>query len=176
MIFLDTAIPGVFVLETEPMVDERGLFARVYCAEEFARRELCTTYAQCSVSCNTSAGSLRGMHYQAAPHGEVKLVRCTAGVIFDVVLDLREDSPAFLRWEAVVLSAENRRQLYIPEGVAHGFQTMADETEVFYQISTPFRPEAARGVRWDDPAFGISWPDAPSVISERDRSFPDFRP
>ena len=130
--------------------------------------------AQCGVSFNHTAGTLRGMHYQAPPHGECKLVRCTMGAIYDVILDLRAESPTFRQWQAVELSAENRRLVYIPKGLAHGFQTLQDDTEVFYQISASHHGGSARGVRWDDPAFGIAWPQAVTVISDRDRDYPDF--
>ena len=132
--------------------------------------------AQCSVSFNRTAGTLRGMHYQAPPHGECKLVRCTMGAICDVILDLRADSPTLRQWTAVELSADNRRMLYVPAGVAHGFQTLQNDTEVFYQISAPHHPSSARGVRWNDPAFEIAWPREVTVISERDRNYADFAP
>jgi dTDP-4-dehydrorhamnose 3,5-epimerase len=167
----------VWVVEPERHADVRGFFARTFDAEEFARRGLRSTFPQCSVSYNVRAGTLRGMHFQAAPHAEAKLVRCTAGGIYDVAVDLRPDSPTRGRWAGVELTAENRRALYVPEGFAHGFQTLVDAAEVLYQISAPFVPEAARGVRWDDPAFGIEWPEAAErVINERDRTYPDFRP
>jgi dTDP-4-dehydrorhamnose 3,5-epimerase len=172
----DTTIPGAFVLEPEPRADARGFFARTWCRREFEAMGLEPRLAQCSVSYNQRAGTLRGMHFQAAPHGEAKVVRCTAGAVFDVVLDLRPDSPAYLRWFGTELSAENRLSLYVPEGVAHGFQTLADGAEVFYQISEEFFPDLARGVRWDDPAFGIRWPLPDPVLSPRDRGYPDFRP
>lgn len=166
---------GVVIIEPERLEDERGFFARTYCIEEFARHGLNVALKQCSLSFNHKAGTLRGMHYQSAPFGEAKLVRCTRGAIYDVALDLRLDSPSFKTWCAQELSAENRRMLYIGEGIAHGFQTLRDDTEVFYQISEPFRTEASRGVRWDDPAFGIAWPPAANrIISERDRQYPDF--
>ena len=177
MRFLPTALPGVFVIEPELRADDRGFFARTWCREEFAAAGLVTDWVQCNVSFNHRAGTLRGMHWQAAPHEEVKLVRCTAGAAFDVVLDLRPGSPAFKRWVAVELTAENRRAVYIPGGCAHGFQTLADATELFYHMSAFYHPEAARGVRWDDPAFGITWPPCEArIISPRDRSFPDFAP
>jgi len=174
VIFTETKLRGAWMIEPERVADARGFFARTFCRETFERRGLAPAVAQCSVSFNHKAGTLRGMHYQAPPQGECKLVRCTMGAIHDVILDLRADSPTFRQWMAVELSADNRRGLYIPEGLAHGFQTLQDDTEVFYQISGPYRPKSARGVRWDDPSFGIAWPRAVSVISERDRSFPDF--
>lgn len=175
MIFRETPIPGAFVVEPERIEDERGFFARTWCEREFREHGLDPRLAQCSVSFNRRAGTLRGMHYQAAPHGEAKLVRCTMGAIYDVVVDLRPDSPAFRRWTAVELSARNRRMLYIPQGLAHGFQTLEPDTEVFYQISEFYHPESARGVRWNDPAFGIEWPEAAErVLSDRDAGYPDF--
>lgn len=172
MIFREGELPGTFILEPERHHDDRGYFARTFCADELAARGLDTRIAQCSVSWNRRAGTLRGMHYQIAPHEETKLVRCTRGAIYDVVLDLRPSSRAFRTWRAVELSAVNGWSLYIPAGVAHGFQTLADDTEVLYQMSTSVRPDAARGVRWDDPAFGIAWPDcANRIMSERDRGF-----
>lgn len=173
MNFTGTPIAGAWLVEPQRHEDERGFFARVFDEQEFARRELCTHFPQCSVSFNARAATLRGMHYQAAPHAEAKLVRCTAGNLFDVILDLRPGSATERRWWGVELTAENRRALYIPEGVAHGFQTLADATEVFYQISRSYQPSASAGVRWDDPAFAIEWPAAVErTISARDRAFP----
>ena len=174
MIFTATAVPGVFVVEPERRDDERGFFARTFCAREFAERGLDARIAQCSVSYSPRRATLRGLHYQAAPHAEAKLVRCTRGEIFDVAVDLRPGSTTFKRHVALTLSAEDRRAVYIPPGCAHGFETLTDDTEVLYQISEFHVPEAARGMRWDDPAFAIQWPLAPAVISERDRSYPDF--
>lgn len=174
MLFLPTALSGVFVLEPERHEDERGFFARTWCQREFAARGLNPRLVQCSMSFNKRRGTLRGLHYQAAPFEEARLVRCPRGAIFDVVLDLRPGSPTWLQHVAVVLSAENARMVYVPEGCAHGFQTLADDTEVFYQMSEFHSPEHARGVRWDDPRFGIAWPDDERTISERDRTYPDF--
>jgi len=174
MIFHEKKLPGVFEIHLEPQADARGFFARTWCQKEFQRIGLTTQIAQCSVSFNTQKGTLRGMHYQATPFSETKIIRCTKGAIYDVVVDLRPGSPAFREWAAVVLTASNRSMLYVPEGCAHGFLTLEDETEVFYQISEFFNPELARGVRWDDPAFGISWPDAIEVISDRDRTYTNF--
>ena len=175
MLFTPTILPGVYVIEVEPKADDRGLFARTYCRDEFAAHDLCTTWLQCNVSFNTRAGTLRGMHWQAAPHEEVKLVRCTAGAAYDVVADLRPGSPTYGKWVAVELTAANRRAVYIPGGCAHGFQTLADGTELFYQMSAFYVPGAARGARWDDPALGIVWPECASrVIAPRDLSFPDL--
>ena len=174
MKFSPTALAGACIIDIEPVPDERGFFARNWCREEFARHGLNPDLAQCSISFNKKRGTLRGMHYQAKPHEETKVVRCTRGAIYDVIVDLRPASPTFRKWIAVELSADNRRMLYIPVGLAHGFQSLTDDTEVFYQISAPYHPESARGVRWDDPAFGIEWPVAERVISDKDRQYPDF--
>ncbi len=176
MRFEATKIPGVVVVEPDLLEDERGSFARVWCRREFAEHGLCAELAQCSISWNRRAGTLRGMHHQLPPHAETKLVRVTSGAAFDVAVDLRPDSSTFRRWFGCELTEANRRMLYIPEGLAHGFLTLADGTEVVYQISAFHHPEAARGVRWDDPAFAIEWPARPVVISDRDRSYPDFEP
>jgi dTDP-4-dehydrorhamnose 3,5-epimerase len=172
----ETTIPGAYVLELEPRTDERGFFARTWCRHEFTRLGLEPELAQCSLSHNYRVGTLRGMHYQGKPHEEAKLVRCTAGAIFDVLLDLRPASPTYLRWFAAELTADNRKSLYVPKGVAHGFQTLVDNTEVFYQISEPYYPDLACGVRWDDSAFGIRWPLPDPILSPRDRSYPDYQP
>jgi dTDP-4-dehydrorhamnose 3,5-epimerase len=179
VLFQETPMPGALVIEPERIEDERGFFARTFSSEEFAARGLDPRVDQCSTSFNPKVGTLRGMHYQAAPHAEAKLVRCTRGAIFDVAVDLRRDSPAYLRWFGVELSADDGRALFVPEGCAHGFQTLVDSTEVLYQISTPHVPSAGRGVRWDDPAFGIKWPPAPPggrTMSRRDAEYPDFTP
>ena len=174
MKFLPTPLAGAYVVEIEPREDERGFFARSFCQEEFGKLGLNPRIAQTNVSFNKRRGTLRGMHYQAAPHAEAKLVRCTQGAMWDAIIDLRPDSPSYRRWHAVELSAANRRALYVPEGFAQGFQTLADETEVLYYMSHPYRPEAARGLRWDDPAFGIPWPVADPQLSARDRALPLF--
>jgi dTDP-4-dehydrorhamnose 3,5-epimerase len=177
MIFIATPIDGAFVIEPDRFDDERGHFARTYCAQEFAEHGLDPAVAQCSTSFNARAGTLRGMHYQSDPHAEAKLVRCTRGAIHDVALDLRRDSPTYLRWHAVQLSEDDGGALFVPTGCAHGFQTLSDRSEVLYQISVPYEPAAARGVRWDDPAFAIDWPEPPAngrTISERDASYPDY--
>lgn len=174
MIFGEVSVPGAFLIEPEAMADERGFFARTFCVREFEAHGLNPRLAQCSTSFNRRAGTLRGMHWQAAPHREAKLVRCTAGAIYDVIIDLRSGSPAYKRWFAAELTAANRRMLYIPEGCAHGFQSLVDDSEVFYQISAFQAPDAAQGVRWDDPAFGVEWPSADRIISARDRSYPNF--
>jgi dTDP-4-dehydrorhamnose 3,5-epimerase len=170
----ETRLAGAFVIEVELSRDERGFFARTFDADEFRRCGLDPTVAQCNTSFNERAGTLRGLHYQAEPDGECKLVRCTRGAIYDVIVDLRADSETYCRWFAVELSADNARELYIPKGLAHGFQTLTDDSEVAYQMSHVYVPEAARGVRWDDPAFGIDWPEAERTVSDRDSSFPDF--
>ena len=179
MIFVETPLAGAFVVRPQALTDERGAFARTFCRDEFSARGLDSRVAQCNTSYNTYAGTLRGMHYQSAPHAEAKLVRCTSGSIYDVAVDLRPDSPSYGRWFGAILSAENRDALFIPAGCAHGFQTLSDDSEILYQMSTPYVPDAARGVRWDDPAFGIDWPAPPAVgrtISERDATYPDFVP
>lgn len=174
MTFHETKIPGVFEIYIEPKRDDRGFFARVWCQKEFEDRGLDPHLVQCSVSYNTQKGTLRGMHYQAAPFQETKVVSCTQGAIYDVVLDLRPQSGTFRDWIAAVLTAENRNMVYIPKGCAHGFLTLKDDTEVFYQISEFYNAESARGVRWDDPAFHIVWPEKVEVISQRDQSYPNF--
>ena len=172
MRFSETGIAGVAIVDIEPREDARGAFARLQCPDEFAGAGHPFVPAQTSLSRNTRAGTLRGMHYQPAPYGETKLVRAVRGRIFDVALDLRADSPTYLRWTAEELSAENARALLIPEGVAHGFLTLEPDTDVLYQISPAFQPGHEAGVRWDDPAFAIAWPAAPEVISERDSRLP----
>jgi dTDP-4-dehydrorhamnose 3,5-epimerase len=178
MRFVATPLAGVWAIEPERVSDERGWFARTYDPEEFEAHGLDPTVAQCNASHNARAGTLRGMHYQAPPHGESKLVRCVRGAIFDVAVDLRPDSPTFCAWHGLQLSAENALALYIPAGLAHGFQTLADHSDVIYQMGHSYVPDAARGVRFDDPAFAIQWPevDGRRIVSERDRSYPDFRP
>jgi dTDP-4-dehydrorhamnose 3,5-epimerase len=174
MLFHETELPGVFEIHLEPNHDERGFFARSWCRQEFAAHGLNPALVQCNISFNVRKGTLRGMHYQAPPHAEAKIVRCTQGAIYDVVLDLRPLSPAYKKWIAVELSSSNRHMIYIPEGCAHGFLTLEEETEIFYQMSEFYDGESARGVRWNDPAFRISWPDKVEVISERDAVHPDF--
>jgi dTDP-4-dehydrorhamnose 3,5-epimerase len=174
LIFTETKLKGAFVIEPVPVADERGFFARTWCRQEFESHGLCSRLAQSSISFNKRRGTLRGMHYQSAPNEEAKLVRCTMGAIYDVIIDLRRDSPTFKRWVGVELTAENRRMLYVPEGFAHGLQTLTDDTEVFYQMSEYFAPESARGVRWNDPAFAIEWPASVTIISDRDNAYTDF--
>ncbi len=175
MIFHETKLPGVFEIHIEPKSDERVFFARTWCQQEFEAHGLNSKLVQCSLSFNQRKGTLRGMHYQAAPHAEAKVIRCNKGAIYDAVLDLRPQSPAFKDWVTVVLSAEKRNMIYVPQGCAHGFLTLADESEVSYQMSEFWHAESARGVRWDDPAFGIQWSEKVEVISERDRTYPDFK-
>jgi dTDP-4-dehydrorhamnose 3,5-epimerase len=170
------AISEVIQIDIDPSKDERGFFARVFDAEELARAGLVGHFPQCSISFNTRKDTLRGLHWQAAPYGEVKLVRCTLGAVLDVAVDVRPGSPSYGHWVAVELSAVNRRSLYIPQGFAHGFQTLCDCAEVLYQISQPYRPECARGVRWDDPDLAISWPQARErILSDRDAGLPLLR-
>lgn len=176
MIFLPTPLAGVTLIEPEAVSDSRGVFARTWCQRDFESHGLTAKLAQCSVSFNERRATLRGMHFQAAPHAEAKLVRVTRGAIHDVALDLRPASPTYLQWFAAELSSENRHMLYIPEGCAHGFQTLTDDAEVFYQISEFYEPNAGRGVRWNDPAFGIHWPLGDPVLSDRDRNYPDYEP
>jgi len=174
--FIEQRLPGVFLIELERRRDERGLFARSFCVDELARAGLHADFPQGNLSFNARRHTLRGMHYQAAPHGEVKIVGCTAGAIFDVVVDLRAGSPTRLAWCAVELTPASGAQLYIPAGFAHGFLTLADDTEVAYRMGARYVPDAARGVRWDDPRLGIAWPARPAVISERDATYPDLDP
>lgn len=172
MIFTETKLRGAYVIEPEQLHDERGFFARTWSAEEFLERELNVTLVQCNTSGNKRKGTLRGMHFQIAPHEEVKLVRCTAGALYDVIVDLRPNSPTWGQWFGVELTRENLRLLYIPEGFAHGYQTLADDTDVFYQMSAYYHPDSARGVRWNDPTIAIDWPLEVSVISPRDQMLP----
>jgi dTDP-4-dehydrorhamnose 3,5-epimerase len=176
MLFKETKLKGVFVVELELINDERGFFACAWSPDEFEKQGLNPRLRQCNISFNNRRGTLRGMHFQEQPHEEAKLVRCTRGSMYDVAVDLRPDSPTRYQWAAVELTANNRRMLYIPEGFAHGYQTLADDTEVFYQMSETYHPESARGFRYDDPVFGVKWPLPLSVISDRDRSYADFEP
>lgn len=174
MRFVQTGLAGAWLIEPEPIADERGLFARTFCEREFADRGIAFRVVQCSTSFNTQRGTLRGMHYQEGAAAEDKLVRCTMGAVHDVIVDLRPGSPTRLRWYAAELSAQNRRMLFAPKGFAHGFMTLVDQSEVFYQMSELYEPAAARGVRWNDPALGIRWPALEPILSERDRSYPDL--
>jgi dTDP-4-dehydrorhamnose 3,5-epimerase len=176
MKFQETKLPGVFEILLDPMSDDRGFFARSWCQREFESHGLNSRLVQCNVSFNQREGTLRGLHYQAAPFAEAKVVRCTSGAIYDVAVDLRPKSPAYKQWLGVTLTAAERNMLFIPEGLAHGFLTLGDNAEVFYQMSEFYDPASARGVRWNDPAFRINWPAEPKVISNRDRDYPDFKP
>lgn len=174
MTFRETVLKGAFTIDLDRVEDERGFFARSWCVKEFEANGLDTRLVQCNVSFNKVRGTLRGMHYQVAPAAEVKVVRCTRGAVHDVIADLRPDSPTYKQAFSVLLSAENRRMLYIPKGFAHGFLTLTDDAEVFYQMSEYYVPECARGFRWDDATFAISWPDQVRIISSKDRNYPDF--
>jgi len=174
MIFTETELAGAFVIEPERREDDRGFFARSYCADEFEQHGLNPRVVNTNLSYNARRGTLRGMHFQRSPYEEAKLVRCTRGAIHDVIVDLRPGSPTYMRWIGVDLTADNYRLLYVPEGFAHGFQTLADDTDVTYQVSEFYTPGSEGGARYDDPAFGIEWPLAVTVISEKDASWPDF--
>ena len=176
MIFHETRLRGVFEIAIEPHRDERGFFARTWCRREFEQSGLNPELVQCSISFNHRKGTLRGLHYQADPYPECKLVRCTRGSIYDVAVDLRPASPTFRQWVGVRLTARRRNMLYIPAGCAHGLLTLTDNSEVLYHISESYHPDLARGVRWNDPAFAIAWPAEPVVLAERDRTYPDFQP
>lgn len=175
MIFREGELRGVYIIEPEYRVDDRGFFARIWCQHEFEVCRLNPRLAQCNVSFNHKRGTLRGMHYQLSPHAEVKIVRCTRGGIYDVALDLRPDSPTYKRWQAVELTDRNRLALYIPEGVAHGYQTLTDNTEVYYQVSEFYSPDSEAGIRWNDPALAIRWPLLDPIVSSKDARWPDFR-
>lgn len=175
MIFSETNLWGAFIIEVQRLEDDRGFFGRSFCRHEFDAQGLNPDVVQCNISLNRDAGTLRGMHYQATPHAEDKLVRCTRGGVYDVIVDLRKESPTYKQWVAVELTEDNSRMLYIPKGFAHGFQTLADNTEIFYQMSEFYHPESACGVRWNDPAFGIHWPaGGRAIISDRDQNWPDY--
>ena len=174
VIFIEIQLKGAYIIEPEKLEDERGFFARSWCEREFAAHNLNPRTVQCNISFNSKKGTLRGMHYQAAPRAEAKLVRCTRGAIYDVIIDLRPKSPTFKQHVAEVLTVDDHKMLYIPEGFAHGFQTLGDNAEVFYQISELHAPECARGVRWNDPAFAIEWPISAPIMLKRDRNYPDF--
>ena len=176
MRFEQTKLPGAWIVDISPLTDHRGLFARTFCHQEFESQQLISNFVQCNVSFNTHKGTLRGMHIQREPFAEGKLVRCTSGVIYDVIVDLRPDVPTFCKWLGVELSAENRRALYIPPGFAHGFVTLTEGAEVFYQMTEYYHQDHASGVRWNDPAFGITWPLNDPIISENDAAYPDFKP
>jgi len=175
MIFNKTDFKGVFIIEIEKQTDERGFFARTWDMKKFEENDLNSKLVQCNVSFNKEKGILRGMHYQIAPYEEAKLIRCTRGKIFDVIIDLRPESNTFKQWFGVEISDENYKMLYVPEGFAHGFQTLEDNTEVFYQMSETFMPDYARGIRYNDSIFDIKWPITPPIISEKDRIYPSFK-
>jgi len=176
MKFIETKLKGAFLIEPEFLEDERGFFARTWCRKEIEPYGLNSDWVQCNISYNMRNGTLRGMHYQVAPYAEVKLVRCTMGAIYDVIIDLRPDSETYRQWIAAQLTSENRKMIYIPHGFAHGFQTLEDDTEVFYQMSQFYAPECARAVRWNDPQFKIHWPEAERTISPKDQKIEDFDP
>ena len=174
MIFKETRLKGAYIIEIEPLEDERGFFARSFCQKEFKEHGLNPRIVQCNISYNKKKGTLRGMHYQVAPYEEAKLVSCVRGAIYDVIIDLRPNSPTRSQWLAAELTSENNNMIYVPEGFAHGFQALKDDTVVFYQMSEFYHPECARGVRWDDPVFGVKWPDGVRFMSDRDRQYSDF--
>jgi dTDP-4-dehydrorhamnose 3,5-epimerase len=175
MIFKETNLQGAFVIEPEMLTDERGAFARIFCKKEFKNHGLNPNIFQCSISLNKEKFTLRGMHFQKIPHAEAKLVRCSRGLIYDVIVDLRPNSPTYMGWTSIEISLENKRMVYVPEGFAHGFQTLEDNTEVIYQMSQFYSPGHSGGFRWDDPSFNIEWPTEPIVISPKDKIFSDFR-
>ena len=175
MIFTETKLPGVYLIEVEKFEDERGFFAPAFRARDLEARGLESVFVENNISYSRNRGTLRGMHYQASPHGQAKIVRCTRGAIFDVAIDLRPDSATFKQWVGFELTAENRSMLYLPGDCGHGFQTLVDDTEVFYKVSQPYHPDSGRGVRWNDPAFGIEWPEVGQrVLIQRDQAYPDF--
>lgn len=174
MIFTETSLAGAFIIDIEPHEDERGFFALAWSARSFEERGLDSHVAETNISFNKRKGTLRGMHFQREPFAQAKIVSCTQGAIYDVILDLRKDSPSFRQWIAIELSAQSRRRLYLPKGFAHGFQTLDDNAEVFYQMTDPYVPESSDGVRWNDPAFNINWPADERTISARDQAYPDF--
>jgi dTDP-4-dehydrorhamnose 3,5-epimerase len=174
MVFIDTGLPGAYVVDLEKHEDERGFFARSWCEREAEANALIPRFVQCNVSFNKLKGTLRGLHYQLPPYAEAKLVRCTRGAIYDVIVDLRAESATFLQWFAVELTANNHKMLYIPKRFAHGFQTLEDQTEVFYQMSDFYVPEAASGIRWDDVRVAVRWPHEVTAISAKDRQYQDF--
>lgn len=175
MIFNETSIQGAYVIEIEKIQDDRGFFGRAFCEKEFDDHEQDFTPVQANIGVNKKKYTLRGLHYQISPHGEKKLVRCVRGSIFDVIVDLRPDSPTYKQWFGIELTSKNYKQLYIPEGCAHGYQTLEDNTEIFYLVSEYYHPEAERGIRWNDPAFGIKWKETEDiVISEKDRQWSNF--
>lgn len=176
MIFKETAVKDAYIIEIERRTDDRGFFARTWCRKEFEAQGLNTNLVQANVAFNIKRGTLRGMHYQVSPYEETKLIRCTKGAIYDVIIDIRKNSPTYMKWIGVELTADNYKMLYVPEGFAHGYQTLRDNTEVSYQVSQFYAPNSEQGVRWDDPAFNIKWPETEKVIiSEKDQAWPDYR-
>ena len=175
MIFTQTKLKDAYIVDIEKRQDDRGFFARTWCQKEFQEHGLTAEFVQCNISVNNKRGTVRGMHYQVAPYGEVKIIRCTRGAIYDLILDLRPESPTFTQWLAVNLTAENHRMLYVPSGFAHGFQALEDNTEISYQVSEFYNPKAEQGVRYNDPAFGFKWPIEVRAISEKDSNWPDYR-
>jgi len=177
MIFVETKLKGALIVEPEKLEDQRGFFARVWCQKEFEAYGLNPTVAQINISFNKNRGAIRGLHYQTAPNEEAKLIRCTKGAIYDVIIDLRPDSTTYLEWIGVELTADNHMMLYVPENFAHGYQSLTDDTEIFYPVSQFYSPESVQGVRWNDPTFSIDWPQVDNlVISEQDKSWPDYSP
>ncbi len=175
MNFTETELQGAYIIEPEKLGDERGFFARTFCSKEFEQHGLKSAFPQCNISFNKIKGTVRGMHYQSAPYEEVKLVRCTKGAVYDVIVDLRTQSPTYLKWIGVKLTEENHKMLYVPEGFGHGYQTLMDASEIFYQVSEFYTPEAEKGLRWNDPAHGIEWQKiTPLLISEKDKNWPDY--
>ena len=174
MIFTETKLNGAYVIEIEKLEDNRGFFARSWCQNEFKAKGLVSRVVQANVSSNKKKGTLRGMHYQLSPYEETKLVRCTRGAIYDVIIDLRPGSPTYAQWVGVELTAENYKMLYVPEDFAHGFQTLEDDSEVVYQVTQFYTPGSEKGIRWDDPVFSIQWPTDVQVISDKDKSWPDY--
>lgn len=175
MVFQETTIPGAWIIDISPVSDQRGFFAMTFLPDKLRERGMDPSLAQCNLAFNSKRGTLRGMHFQKPPHAQAKIVRATRGAILDVILDLRAESPTYGRWEAVELTADNRRMLYMPKGIAHGYVTLTDNTEVYYHASDPWMPAAECGVRWNDPAFAIEWPLTPAVISDKDAAWPDYR-
>jgi dTDP-4-dehydrorhamnose 3,5-epimerase len=177
MIFTETKLKDAFIIEIEKIGDERGFFARVWCQNEFEARGLNSCWVQANLAFSKKRGTLRGLHYQIAPYEEAKLMRCIRGAMYDVIVDLRQDSPTYKQWLGVELTEDNRRMLYVPEGFAHGYQTLVDDTEVFYPVSQFYTPGAERGMRWDDPAFAVEWPVTENLtVSEKDKSWPEYLP
>jgi dTDP-4-dehydrorhamnose 3,5-epimerase len=175
MKFIQTDVQGCLIIEPDRFEDERGFFSKIWEHQELAHHGLSTEFAQFNLAYNHSAGTLRGMHYQTAPHEEVKLVRCTRGAVYDVIIDLRHKSPTYMKWAGVELTEDNYRTFYVPKGCAHGYVTLVDRAEVTYNVSTPYWPKSAAGVRWNDPVFGIKWPLKPTSINTRDNTYPDYK-